>query len=152
MYLTQYKEICEKQGWAFETCDNGKKVRITLKTLPSEHSFTVSKDNFAEQIKAVSESYLAKEYARIGHAASTTGKPIGLAPIFNEGFAVSAALDALAAALGNAKVKHRLGFALTLIPASGGVRLAKPGLSFTTFSKFLTGTLLFTVRLTRRKT
>lgn len=36
--------------------------------------------------------------------------------------------------------------------ASGGVRLAKPGLSFTTFSKFLTGTLLFTVRLTRRKT
>lgn len=34
MYLTQYKEICEKQGWAFETCDNGKKVRITLKTLP----------------------------------------------------------------------------------------------------------------------
>lgn len=105
MYLTQYKEICEKQGWAFETCDNGKKVRITLKTLPSEHSFTVSKDNFAEQIKAVSESYLAKEYARIGHAASTTGKPIGLASIFNEGFAVSAALDALAAALGNAKVE-----------------------------------------------
>ena len=108
MYLTQYKEICEKQGWAFETCDNGKKVRITLKTLPSEHSFTVSKDNFAEQIKAVSESYLAKEYARIGHAASTTGKPIGLAPIFNEGFAVSAALDALAAALGNAKVSFLL--------------------------------------------
>lgn len=25
MYLTQYKEICEKQGWTFETCDNGKK-------------------------------------------------------------------------------------------------------------------------------
>lgn len=80
MYLTQYKEICEKQGWTFETCDNGKKVRITLTTLPLEHSFTVSKDSFAEQIKAVSESYLAKEYARIGHETSTTGKPISLAP------------------------------------------------------------------------
>ena len=105
MYLTQYKEICEKQGWTFETCDNGKKVRITLTTLPSEHSFTVSKDSFAEQIKAVSESYLAKEYARIGHETSTTGKPISLAPIFNDGFAVSAALDALTAALSNAKVE-----------------------------------------------
>lgn len=32
------------------------------------------------------------------------------------------------------KLLDRLGFALTLIPASGGVRLAKPGLSFTIFS------------------
>lgn len=152
MYLTQYKEICEKQGWAFETCDNGKKVRITLKTLPSEHSFTVSKDNFAEQIKAVSESYLAKEYARIGHAASTTANPLAL-PLFSmRGLLYPLHSMLLLLRWATQRLKHRLGFALTLIPASGGVRLAKPGLNFTTFSKFLTGTLLFTVRLTRRKT
>jgi hypothetical protein len=105
MYLVQYKEICEKQGWKFEFCDGDLNVRITLPSLPSKPFFTVSKENFAENITALSDNHLLDEYAKITSTASTTGQPISLSPIFNEGFAVSAALNALAAALNSSKIE-----------------------------------------------
>lgn len=73
MYLVQYKEICEKQGWKFEFCDGDLNVRITLPSLPSKPFFTVSKENFAENITALSDNHLLDEYAKITSTASTTG-------------------------------------------------------------------------------
>lgn len=108
MYLVQYKEICEKQGWKFEFCDGDLNVRITLPSLPSKPFFTVSKENFAEDITTLSNNHLLGEYAKITSTASTTGQPISLSPIFNEGYAVSAALNALTAALNSAKIEAQI--------------------------------------------
>ena len=96
MYLPQFQEICEKQGWDFKWSDDGKNAYITLMTLPNKHLFIVNKDNFAKEVTALSETYLLDEYAK------TSGS---CAPIFCEDFAVSAALSALAAALNVAAVR-----------------------------------------------
>ena len=86
MYLPQFQEICEKQGWDFKWSDDGESAYITLMTLPNKHLFIVNKNNFAKEVTALSETYLLDEYAK------TSGS---CAPIFCEDFAVSAALSAL---------------------------------------------------------
>lgn len=98
MYLPQFQEICEKQGWDFKWSDDGKNAYITLMTLPNKHLFIVNKDNFAKEVTALSETYLLDEYAK------TSGS---CAPIFCEDYAVSAALSALAAALNVAAVETK---------------------------------------------
>lgn len=98
MYLPQFQEICEKQGWDFKWSDDGKNAYITLMTLPNKHLFIVNKDNFAKEVTALSETYLLDEYAK------TSGS---CAPIFCEDYAVSAALSALAAALNVAAVEAK---------------------------------------------
>lgn len=98
MYLPQFQEICEKQGWDFKWSDDGKSAYITLMTLPNKHLFIVNKNNFAKEVTALSETYLLDEYAK------TSGS---CAPIFCEDFAVSAALNALAAALNVAAVEAK---------------------------------------------
>lgn len=67
-------------------------------TLPNKHLFIVNKNNFAKEVTALSETYLLDEYAK------TSGS---CAPIFCEDFAVSAALNALAAALNVAAVEAK---------------------------------------------
>lgn len=98
MYLPQFQEICEKQGWDFKWSDDGESAYITLMTLPNKHLFIVNKNNFAKEVTALSETYLLDEYAK------TSGS---CAPIFCEDFAVSAALSALAAALNVAAVEAK---------------------------------------------
>ena len=39
MYLPQFQEICEKQGWDFKWSDDGESAYITLMTLPNKHLF-----------------------------------------------------------------------------------------------------------------
>lgn len=41
MYLPQFQEICEKQGWDFKWSDDGESAYITLMTLPNKHLFIV---------------------------------------------------------------------------------------------------------------
>lgn len=48
MYLPQFQEICEKQGWDFKWSDDGESAYITLMTLPNKHLFIVNKNNFAK--------------------------------------------------------------------------------------------------------
>lgn len=98
MYLPQFQEICEKQGWDFKWSDDGESAYITLMTLPNKHLFIVNKNNFAKEVTALSETYLLDEYAK------TSGS---CAPIFCEDFAVSTALNALAAALNVAAVEAK---------------------------------------------
>ena len=98
MYLPQFQEICEKQGWDFKWSDDGESAYITLMTLPKKHLFIVNKNNFAKEVTTLSETYLLDEYAK------TSGS---CAPIFCEDFAVSAALSALAAALNVAAVETK---------------------------------------------
>lgn len=55
MYLPQFQEICEKQGWDFKWSDDGESAYITLMTLPNKHLFIVNKNNFAKEVTALSE-------------------------------------------------------------------------------------------------
>lgn len=64
MYLPQFQEICEKQGWDFKWSDDGESAYITLMTLPNKHLFIVNKNNFAKEVTALSETYLLDEYAK----------------------------------------------------------------------------------------
>ena len=42
MYLPQFQEICEKQGWDFKWSDDGESAYITLMTLPNKHLFILT--------------------------------------------------------------------------------------------------------------